>query len=255
MFIEERKNKIVEYINNADKAKIEDVMSLLKISRTTARRDLIDLEKKNLILRTRGGLVKKQYFKYEFSLNEKKDLYIEKKNKIAKIAKEYINDGDVIYISGGTTTLELARILYDKKNLLVFTNAINIALELMNNSNINIKIVGGYFREKTYSMVGQDAMDYISKYNFDKIFLGVNGITNEILTTPNELESVVDAKAVEKSKEVYVLADETKFGSIAYSTICKIDDINYIITNTKPDSKFLEEVSKKGITVLYNNKY
>lgn len=173
------------------------------------------------------------------------------KEKIAEIAKKYINDEDVIYITGGTTTLELAKILHDKKKLIVFTNAINIALELINNSNIEIKIIGGNFREKTFSMVGQDTIDHISKYNFDKIFLGVNGVTNKILTTPNELESVVDSKALEKSKEAYVLADETKFGSIAYSTICDIEAVNYIITNTKPDSHFIEEVSKKGVTVLY----
>ena len=133
LFIEERQNEIVKYVEKVEKATIEEIMSLLRISKSTVRRDLIDLERKNLIIRTRGGALKKRYFKYEFSLNEKKDLNLDKKKKIAQIAKRFINEGDIIYISGGTTTLELAKILFDIGNLVVFTNAINILLELVNN--------------------------------------------------------------------------------------------------------------------------
>ena len=219
LFIEERQNEIVKYIEKVEKATIEDIMSLLKISKSTVRRYLIDLERKNLIIRTRGGALKKKYFKYEFSLNEKKDLNLDKKKKIAQIAKRFINEGDIIYISGGTTTLELAKILFDVKDLVVFTNAINILLELVNNSEINVKLVGGDFRRRTFSTVGQEAINYLDRYNFDKAFIGVNGIsTGEGFTTPNELEAVVDGEVVRKSKETFILADKSKFGAVAFST-------------------------------------
>ncbi|MHA1471047.1 MAG: DeoR/GlpR family DNA-binding transcription regulator, partial [Candidatus Asgardarchaeia archaeon] len=200
LFIEERQDKIVKYIEKVEKVSIEDIISLLKISRSTVRRDLIDLERKNLIIRTRGGALRKRYFKYEFSLNEKKDLNLDKKKKIAQITKRFINEGDIIYISGGTTTLELAKILFDIKNLVVFTNAINILLELVNNSDIKIKLVGGDFRRKTFSMVGQESVDFLDRYNFDQAFVGVNGISVDAgFTTQNELEAIIDGKVVRKS--------------------------------------------------------
>ena len=79
LLIEERRNEIVKYIDKVEKANIEDIMNHLKISRSTVRRDLIDLERKNLIIRARGGALRKKYFKYEFSLNEKKDLNLDRR--------------------------------------------------------------------------------------------------------------------------------------------------------------------------------
>ena len=252
LFIEERQDKIVKYIEKVEKATIEDIMSLLKISRSTVRRYLIDLERKNLIIRTRGGALKKKYFKYEFSLNEKKDLNLDKKKKIAQIAKRFINEGDIIYISGGTTTLELAKILFDIKDLIVFTNAINILLELANNSGIEIKLVGGDFRKKTFSMVGQEAINYLDRYNFDKAFVGVNGISvSEGFTTPNELEAIVDGEVIKRSKESFILADETKFGAVAFSNICKIEDVDYIITNKLINSNLVRDIQKNEVKIAY----
>ena len=253
LFIEERQDKIVKYIEKVEKATIEEIMSLLKISRSTVRRDLMDLERKNLIIRTRGGALKKKYFKYEFSLNEKKDLNLDKKKKIAQITKRFINEGDIIYISGGTTTLELAKILFDIKDLIVFTNAINILLELANNSGIEIKLVGGDFRKKTFSMVGQEAINYLDRYNFDKAFVGVNGISiNEGFTTPNGLEAILDGEAIRRSKEAFILADETKFGAVAFSTICKIEDVDYIITNNLSDAKLTKDIQKMEVKIINN---
>lgn len=253
LLIEERRNEIVKYIDKAEKATIEDIINHLKISRSTVRRDLIDLERKNLIIRTRGGALKKKYFKYEFSLNEKKDLNLDKKKKIARIAKRFIEEGDIIYISGGTTTLELAKILFDIKDLIIFTNAINILLEVANNSGIKIKLVGGDFRKKTFSMVGQEAINYLDRYNFNKAFVGVNGISvNEGFTTPNELEAIVDGEIIRRSKEVFILADETKFGAVAFSTICKIEDVDYIITNNLPNAKLTKDIQKMEVKIISN---
>lgn len=251
LFIEEKKDEIVKYIDKKEKVTIEDVMTLLKISKSTVRRYLVDLERKGLIIRTRGGALKKKYFNYEFSLKEKKDLNLHKKKKIAQISKRLINEGDVIFISGGTTTLELAKILFDIKNLIVFTNAINILLELSNNSNIEIKLIGGDFREKTLSMVGQEAINYLDRYNFGKAFVGVNGISlNEGFTTPNTLEAVIDGEVVKKSKKTFILADDTKFGSVAFSKICEINEVDYIVTNKIIKSELIEKIKNVGVEIV-----
>ena len=252
LFIEEKQNEIIKYIDKVEKVTTQNIMNLLKVSRSTVRRYLIDLERKNLIIRTRGGALKKKYFKYEFSLNEKKDLNLDKKKKIVQIVKRFINEGDVVYLSGGTTTLELAKILFDVRDLLVFTNAINIILELVNSSDINVKLIGGDFRKKTFSMVGQEAIDYLDRYNFDKAFVGVNGVSaGEGFTTPNELEAIVDGKVIRKSKEIFILADESKFGAVAFSTICKVEDVNYIVTNKQLDPSLARDIQKNGVTVVY----
>jgi len=149
--------------------------------------------------------------------------------------------------------LELAKILFDKKDLIVFTNAINILLELANNSGIDIKLVGGDFRKKTFSMVGQEAIKYLDRYNFDKAFVGVNGISvSEGFTTPNELEAIIDGEVIRRSKEAFILADETKFGAIAFSTMCKIEDIDYIITNNLSNAKLTKDIQKMKLKIISN---
>lgn len=249
---EVRQLKIMEYFNKVDKATIDSIIEITGVSRSTVRRDLIELERKNIIVRTRGGALKKKFFKYEIPLNEKKVLNLEQKRKIGGIARKYINEGDIIYISGGTTTLELAKTLLDVKNLVVFTNAINIVLEIVNYSDIKIKLVGGNFRRNTFSTVGQGAINYLGQYNFDKAFVGVDGISiKEGFTTPNELEAIVDGMALLRSKEKFILADESKFESIAFSTICRISDVDYIITNRIKNKNLIREIKKENVNIIW----
>lgn len=250
MFIHERRYKIVEFLNKVEKAAIEEIMENFDISKSTARRDLIYLETRNLIKRTHGGALKNKFFEYEFTLNEKRDLNLDKKKKIAQIAKKFIQDEDVIYISGGTTTLELAKILYGFKDLVVFTNAINILLELIN-KDIKIRLLGGNFRKRTFSMVGQDTIDQMKRYNFKKSFIGANGITvEEGITTPNELEAKVDREVVLRSKETFLLADYSKFGAVAFSVICRIDEVDCIITNKEINPNLVKRIKNENVKVI-----
>ena len=250
MFIHERRYKIVEFLNKVEKAAIEEIMKNFNISKSTARRDLVYLETRNLIKRTHGGALKNKFFDYELTLNEKRDLNLDKKKKIARIAKKFILDGDIIYISGGTTTLELAKILYGCRNLVVFTNAVNILLELIN-KDVEVRILGGNFRKRTFSMVGQDTIDQMKRFNFNKSFIGANGITvEEGITTPNELEANVDREVVLRSKETFLLADDSKFGAVAFSVICSIDEVDYIITNNEIRSNMAKNLKNKNVRVI-----
>lgn len=252
LFIEERQKKIFDYLNKKERASIKEIMDIFNISKTTVRRDLIDLEKRNLIIKTRGGALKKKFFKYESSIEEKKVLNQDKKRDIALTAKNFIEDGDVIFIGGGTTTLELAKLLYDYSNLIVFTNAINILLELAQNENIKIRILGGDFRRKTLSAVGSDTISQTQNYNFNKSFIGANGVSlEEGVTTPNELEARVDSEVIKRSKESFLLVDDMKFDSVAFSVICKLNEIDYVITNKEIENSIKKKYIDKGIKLIY----
>ena len=101
-------------------------------------------------------------------------------------------------------------------------------------------------------MVGQEAINFLDKYNFDKAFVGVNGVsTDEGFATPNELEAVVDRQVIKRSKETFILADETKFGAVAFSTICKIEDIDYIITNKPLNSNLAKDIQENEVEIVY----
>ncbi len=246
LFIEERQDKILNYINTNEKFSIEEIIEIFKISKSTVRRDLIDLERRNMIIRTRGGALKKRFFKYEFTLNEKKNINLQNKIKITQISKKYVTNGDVIFIGGGTTTYEFAKLLQGFEDLIVFTNACNILSELVKNPNIKVKFLGGNFRRNTLSCVGQDAIDILQRYSFSKSFIGANDVTiEEGATTPNELEARVDGEAIRRSKESFLLVDDLKFGAVAYSIISSLENINFIITNKEPKKEYKEGIINK----------
>ena len=101
-------------------------------------------------------------------------------------------------------------------------------------------------------MVGQEAINFLDRYNFDKAFVGVDGVSiGEGLTTSNELEAIVDGEVVRKSKETFILADESKFGAVVFSTICKINDVNCIITDRSPNSSLAKDIQGKGVKIIY----
>lgn len=253
LFIEERQKEILDFINSNEKASVEELMANFGISKSTVRRDLIDLEKRNLLTRTHGGALKKKFFKYESTLDEKKDLNSAKKKKIGRIAGGFISNGDVIYLSGGTTTLELAKLLHGFERLVVFTNAVNILFELVNHNNIEIKFLGGDFRRKTLSCVGIDTINTMHSYRFEKAFIGANGVSvKEGVTTPNELEAKVDGEVVRRSINTYLLVDDTKFDAIAYSVICEIHDISHIITNKIVNEEVMKALKEKNVEVIFS---
>jgi len=104
----------------------------------------------------------------------------------------------------------------------------------------------------TFSTVGNRSINYLDKYNFDKAFIGVNSIfIEEGFTTSNELEAEVDGKVVKSSKQIFMLADETKFGAISHSNICKLKDVYYIINNKPLNSDLLKDFQKNGVKIIY----
>lgn len=250
--VEERCRAILSYVNARESASIPELMSQFGVSKSTIRRDLLDLERRNLITRTHGGALKKRFLSYESTLEEKEVLNVDKKRQIARMARQHVVDGDVIYISGGTTTLELARLLDGIEDLVVFTNAVNILMELANHPNVQIKFLGGDFRRTTFSCVGIDTITVMQGYRFGKTFIGANGISiEEGVTTPNDYEAKVDAEVIRRSGETYFLADETKFGTITHAVVCGLQSVNHLITNTEPPRELTEVLHAADVEVIY----
>ena len=92
----------------------------------------------------------------------------------------------------------------------------------------------------------------MQKYNFNKAFIGANGVSiEEGVTTPNELEAKVDGEVIKRSKESFLLVDDTKFGAVAFSVIADLSDINYIVTNKELESDIKEAMNGKKVEILY----
>ena len=137
MFAEERKEKIMELLRQNKRTSIGELTEMFQVSGTTIRTYLTELEKAGKLVRTHGGaMLNEDVLDMEESISARKDKRMEEKQKIAKTARAMIEDGDMILLDSGTTTLELAKLLKDANNLTVVTNDLQIALELQRHQGI-----------------------------------------------------------------------------------------------------------------------
>ena len=229
MLFEDRILEILKIIQENGSIENSELLKVLNISEATLRRDLTYLEKENKIKRVRGGAIANNIVKNEISIKEKINNQ-ESKRKIAKIAEQFISNGDYIYLDAGTTTYELIDYMKDK-NVKVVTNGISNLEKLISN-NIETYIIGGRVKEKTLAIVGTKALRDLSEFSFDKAFIGINGINENGFSTHDVEEAILKRQAINNSNKVYILADHSKFDMTYFSNVAKLEEAT-IITDKK----------------------
>ncbi|MCC5913789.1 MAG: DeoR/GlpR transcriptional regulator [Balneolaceae bacterium] len=247
----ERREQIVQLIQEEGKVRVDELSDTFDVSNVTIRNDLDILEKKGLLHRTHGGALKRKSVYEDPKIEEKQWINRKEKQKIGRRAVELIENGDSILLDSGTTTLEIATQIHEKRNLTVMTNAIKISLELANIEGVTVMMTGGQLRRESYSLVGPDAESTIRNYYFDKLFLGVDGMDLEYgLTTPNPMEAQLNRIMVERAREVIAVTDSSKFGRHSFSHICNLDLLSKLITDKKISEDYKREFEKRGIEVI-----
>ncbi len=251
MFVEERKAKILQILNTTQRIQVNDLTESLQVSESTIRRDLQDLELAGLLKRTHGGAVKLEPTSFEPTMDEKELTNIEEKIDIGKRAASLITDNDTIILDAGTTTLQIAKFIKAKK-VTVLTNSILIALELSQNKDVSVVVTGGHVRKETVSIVGPLTDKIIQSFRVDKVFVGANGITpQDGCTTPNMDEAHTKRIMIKSAKEIYIVADHSKFGNVSFARFAKLEEIDGIITDGNIDKNVLEKYTANHIQVIY----
>ena len=246
-----RRTKIVERLETQGQVKVTDLSHLFQVSKVTIRNDLRFLEKKGLLLRARGGAVLPQRAAADYHINIKEKEYHTEKVAIGKKAAELINEGETIILDSGTTTMEIARNLFRFKKLTVITNALNIATYLTNLENIKVVIPGGILKKNSFSLVGALAETNFRNFYCDKVFLGANGVSVEHgVSTVDMEESYLNRIMIEISKEVFVVADSSKFNHRSLTFVSTIDKIHTIITDNNLPEMERDKLRSLGVLLL-----
>ena len=224
--VNERWNKILDLLDKEGSLSLKDLMEHCDVSEATVRRDLTNLEAKNLLFRTHGGAIKRSVARgSEDSVEMKRADFLQEKREVAKyICDNILQSGQTIYLDAGTSTYEMIERLRDRK-LTVVTNSTYHLSKLINNK-IHTIILGGMIKHSTQAVIGSVAIEQLKKYSFDMCFIGCNGIDENFgVTTAEENESFIKATALKNSKKKYILADKSKFGHRKFQKFAELDDI------------------------------
>lgn len=238
MLTEERYKIILSQLEEKTAITVNELVELLDTSESTIRRDLNALHKLGRLVKVHGGatLKNRSLSNKEDTVDQKQNLNMDEKHKIAKHAASLIKEDDFVYIDAGTTT-ELMVDYIKEKNAIYITNGISHAKKLIKNQ-CKVYIIGGELKITTEAIIGAEAINGLRKYNFTKGFFGTNGISLETgFTTPDIKEALVKEEALNRSNKAFILADKTKFNSISSVTFGKIEDAE-IITTKLEDNKY-----------------
>ncbi|GHT48365.1 DeoR family transcriptional regulator [Spirochaetia bacterium] len=249
----ERQNKILRLLDENMSVSVNDLVQKLKVSSVTVRKMLGAMARQGLLQRTRGGAVSYAMSFRELSFLDKTNTNVSEKKAIAKVAYAMINDQETIYLDAGTTTHELVRLIKNgkKRNLVVVTDAMNIASELLYAHDINLILSGGELRPGVISCVGPIAEQALEALHFDKTFLGANNVSLKFgASTPNLLEARMKICAIKNSEKTYLLCDSSKFAGASMAKICPLDTFNAIITDNHLETKIRSEFKKAKIKLI-----
>jgi DeoR family transcriptional regulator of aga operon len=235
---DKRRQNIMNLLKRQGKVTIQEIIEKFGCSEATARRDLDEL-KNTGIIRSLGGAQLGFSESREVTFQEKRQLLWLEKEAIAAKAAELIEEGDVVGLTGGTTTFLIAKAIKLRKNITVVTNAVNIAMELSEGDDIQVVLTGGVMRRNSFELSGPLAEKTVEGLNIGKMFLGVDGITVvHGITTFSESEAFIAKMLIERSLQTIAVFDHTKVGKASLFSIAQLSSLYACITNQVLDEAF-----------------
>ncbi|MEZ7605288.1 MULTISPECIES: DeoR/GlpR family DNA-binding transcription regulator [Streptococcus] len=241
MLKSKRKQLILEKVMKDKFVSLEYLVKALETSESTVRRDLDELESERKLRRVHGGAESLHFLQEEESNQEKSIKNIQEKTRIAQKAASLIQEYDVIFIDAGTTNELLVNELHDP-SVTVVTNSIHHATKLVER-NIPTVIIGGVVKRSTDASISGVALNQIGQLNFDKAFIGMNGIDDGFFTTPDMEEGAVKRAILENAKRTYVLADASKLGNTSFAKVAPVSRARLITNQT--ESEVIQKIKEK----------
>ncbi len=250
----ERESRIIRWLKRARVAQVSDLGKALGVSENTIRRDLHRLEKMGVLKRVYGGAVLNENSQGldEVGWQERESMFGEEKEKIGRAGAEMAKDDEAIILDAGTTTMQIARFIDNRTNLIAVTNAVNIASELSQKEDITVVLTGGIFRKISVSLVGPQAEYFFNNEIYvDKAFISAGGVSAEAgVTNANSAEIPTKKAIIRAAREVILVVTHDKIGKRSFSQIVPIRGIDKIITGKDSSQKQVGLIRKEGVEVI-----
>lgn len=252
MLAVERRKLILEKVHAEKKVIVSELSKEFEVSEETIRRDLDKLADEGHVIKSYGGAVINEIGSIDLPFNVRWKANSLGKQKIADLISREIKDGEHIFLDASTTAVFIAKNIKQKKHLTVITNSIENLLELSDVSGWDIISTGGLLKAGSMSLLGRRAVESIERFNADKVFISCKGFDLvKGVTEGNDETGSIKQSMLQSAKKVYLTVDSSKFDKVAFSTICPLSGIDVVVTDKKPDAKWMEAFRKLNIQCLY----
>jgi DeoR/GlpR family transcriptional regulator of sugar metabolism len=248
MLKRERQAFIVGEINVHNRVLSSDLSLQLKVSEDTVRRDLQELHEDGVLTKVHGGAISKSI---QFSLRHNGVYSQPGKICIAQKALPLIQDGMIVLLSGGTTNIELIKLLPQTLKATFVTVSIPTALELMHHPGAEVIFIGNKLQKESQMAVGAAVIQKLAEIKADLCFLGTNSIDAKEGITDSDWEVVeVKKEMIKQAGKVVSLAIAEKLNTVQRLNVCPIGSVQVLVTDLEPGHEQLRAFRERNITIL-----
>lgn len=247
-----RLEMIKQLVTNEKRVVVSNLSETFKVTEETIRRDLEKLELEGVVNRTYGGAVLNAETQMEnVHFYKRAAIHMEEKQKIALKTLPLLENKTTIAADSSSTVMETLKLVRNSNEITLLTNSTEIFRQL-GQSEINVVSTGGEFNKKSLSLQGHMAKENVIKYHVDILLISCKGLDYEKgALDSNAAEAEIKKLMLEQAQEVVLLADHSKFNKTAFVQLLELKDVDYIVTDKKPDDKWLQFCEMNQIQLIY----
>lgn len=215
----------------------QELSKVFDVTPQTIRRDINELCDHGLLTRFHGGAANPSSVE-NVAYSTRKVLSQEEKNLIARKVASHIPDKASLFLNIGTTTEAVAMALRDHRGLRVITNNLNVAAIMCEKDDFEVVVAGGVVRSRDRGITGQATIDFICQFRVDFGIIGISGIDLDGTLLDFDYREVRVAQAIiENSRQVFLVADHSKFGRSAMVKLGHISQVDTLYTDADPPAQ------------------
>jgi DeoR/GlpR family transcriptional regulator of sugar metabolism len=249
MKAEERQKRIETYLQKAEFASLEELAKQVSASVSTVRRDLTVLEATGSLKRTHGGARLLAPPSEEFTFSARDTHQLAEKEAIGKACAELIQPNESVIIDAGTTVYHVARYLEDKAPHII-TNSLPVANLFAGAHRMELVVSGGVIYPRFGVLVGPLAVEAFSKIHADVAIMSGGGIALEGISNSHGLLIDIQRAMINAAQKVIFCFDHTKFGRQSMLSLCGLECVDTIVTDSGAPAELVAQLRARGIEVI-----
>ncbi|MDK2126737.1 DeoR/GlpR family DNA-binding transcription regulator [Parachitinimonas caeni] len=245
-----RQNELLELVRQRGFVSVDELASHFGVTMQTIRRDVAQLDEEKLVQRYHGGVGLPSSVQ-NIAYPQRQVLNIDAKRRIAELVARELPDGKSLFINLGTTTEEVAKALQHHRDLHVVTNNLNVAMTLTANPDCEVIVAGGVVRPRDRGVVGEATIDFIRQFRVDIGIIGISSIEPDGSLRDFDYKEVKVAQTIiEQSRQVWLVADQTKFNREAMVRLGHLSQVHCLFTDATPPEHLAAALREAGTKVF-----
>jgi DeoR family fructose operon transcriptional repressor len=238
--------KVQELFAREEFVNFEELCQKFSASKSSIRRDLIELEAKGVLRRVHGGAISLQVRDEGLDFNRLSGSSHDEKTRIGKMAASLVQDGQTVILGGGSTVVEVARNLINRP-IHVVTNSIPVAQVFWDSKQVEVTLTGGYVYPRLGVQLGPICERMLHSVSADLLIMGIMGVTKKGLSDSNSLIVESIRAMIHCAGKVVIVADRSKFGRDAMIHVADLADVDQMVTDKALDEESRRMLKDSGV--------